>query len=89
MEKRYSHILEKWFIMEPPLFQVLCLHELKADTQMTCPLRSGRKRVEYNPDIVQEIETRKDLTDDLKTQILKAAGEFKVQSKQLADTGEL
>ena len=55
MEKRYSHILEKWFIMEPPLFQVLCLHELKADTQMTCPLRSGRKRVEYNPDIVQEM----------------------------------
>lgn len=31
-----------------------------------------------HPDIVQEIETRKDLTDDLKTQILKAAGEFKV-----------
>ena len=55
MEKRYSHILEKWFIMEPPLFQVLCLHELKADTQMKCPLRSGRKRIEYNPDIVTEM----------------------------------
>ena len=55
MEKRYSHILEKWFIMEPPLFQVLCLHELKADTQMKCPLRSGRKRIEYNPDIVGEM----------------------------------
>lgn len=55
MEKRYSDILEKWFILEPPLFQVLCLHDLKAETQMTCPLRSGRKRIEYNPDIVKEM----------------------------------
>ena len=55
MEKRYSDILEKWFILEPPLFQVLCLHDLKAETQMTCPLRSGRKRIEYNPDIVNEM----------------------------------
>lgn len=55
MEKRYSDILEKWFILEPPLFQVLCLHDLKAETQMACPLRSGRKRIEYNPDIVKEM----------------------------------
>ena len=55
MEKRYSDILEKWFILEPPLFQVLCLHDLKAETQMACPLRSGRKRIEYNPDIVNEM----------------------------------
>ena len=55
MEKRYSDILEKWFILEPPLFQILCLHDLKSETQMTCPLRSGRKRIEYNPDIVNEM----------------------------------
>lgn len=55
MEKRYSDILEKWFILEPPLFQVLCLHDLKTETQMACPLRSGRKRIEYNPDIVNEM----------------------------------
>ena len=55
MEKRYSDILEKWFILEPPLFQILCLHDLKLETQMTCPLRSGRKRIEYNPDIVNEM----------------------------------
>lgn len=55
MEKRYSDILEKWFILEPPLFQVLCIHDLKAETQMACPLRSGRKRIEYNPDIVKEM----------------------------------
>lgn len=55
MQERYSHILEQWFIMEPPLFQVLCIHELVPNTQMKCPLRSGLKKLEYNPEIVVEM----------------------------------
>ena len=55
MQERYTHILERWFISEPPLFQVLCIHELVQNTQMSCPLRSGRKKLEYNPDIVREM----------------------------------
>ena len=55
MQERYSRILEQWFIMEPPLFQVLCIHELVPNTQMKCPLRSGRKKLEYNPEIVVEM----------------------------------
>lgn len=55
MQERYTHILEHWFITEPAMFQVLCLHELVSNTQMACPLRSGRRRIEYNPDIVSEM----------------------------------
>lgn len=55
MEERYTRILEWWSITEPPLFQVLCIHELVPNTQMSCPLRSGRKKLEYNPDIVREL----------------------------------
>ena len=66
MQERYSHILEQWFIMEPPLFQVLCIHELVPNTQMKCPLRSGRKRLEYNPDIVVE------MSDDALEEALRA-----------------
>ena len=55
MQERYTHILERWFITEPPLFQVLCIHELVQNTQISCPLRSGRKKLEYNPDIVREM----------------------------------
>ena len=55
MQERYTHILERWFITEPPLFSVLCLHELVQNAQMSCPLRSGRKMLEYNPDIVREM----------------------------------
>ena len=55
MQERFTHIMERWFITEPPLFQVLCIHELVQNTQMSCPLRSGRKRIEYHPDIVREM----------------------------------
>lgn len=55
MQERYSHILEQWFILEPPLFQVLCIHELVPNSRMVCPLRSGRKKLEYNPLIVAEM----------------------------------
>lgn len=55
MQQRYTHILERWFITEPPLFQVLCIHELIANTQMSCPLRSGKRTLEYHPGIVHEM----------------------------------
>ena len=55
MQERYTHILERWFITEPLLFSVLCMHELVQNAQMSCPLRSGRKKLEYNPDIVREM----------------------------------
>ena len=58
MQERYTHILERWFITEPPLFQVLCIHELVPNTQMACPLRSGRKKLEYHPDIVREMSDK-------------------------------
>ena len=51
MVRRIEKILERWFILEPPLFQVLCLHELAADDSITCPMRSGRRRLEYNPEL--------------------------------------
>ena len=55
MQERYSKIMENWFLMEPALFQVLCTHELSINAMMECPLRSGCKRLEYNPDLVGEM----------------------------------
>lgn len=66
MQERYTHILERWFITEPPLFQVLCIHELVQNTHMCCPLRSGRKKMEYNPEIVRE------MSDDALEEALRA-----------------
>lgn len=55
MQRRIEKVLERWFILEPPLFQVLCLHDLVADSSLGCPLRSGRRRLEFNPDILRDM----------------------------------
>ena len=55
MKDRITRILERWFISEPALFQVLCTHSIEANAQMPCPVRSGARRVEYNPDFLKEM----------------------------------
>ena len=49
--ERLSEILQRWFISEPPMFGVLCLHEARENRGMTCPLRCGQRRLEYNPEL--------------------------------------
>ena len=58
MKDRISAILEDWFLREPVLFQVLCCHSIEENAHMPCPVRSGARRVEYNPDLVNEMSDR-------------------------------
>ena len=55
MTERITRILERWFISEPALFQVLCTHSIEENASMPCPVRSGARKVEYNPDFVKEM----------------------------------
>ena len=55
MRARIAQILERWFISEPALFQVLCTHSIEENADMPCPVRSGARRVEYNPGFVKEM----------------------------------
>ncbi len=55
MKGRITKILERWFISDPALFQVLCTHSIEENTRMACPVRSGRRKVEYNPDWLREM----------------------------------
>ena len=56
MVRRIEKILERWFILEPPLFQVLCLHELVAEPSLKCPFRSGRRRLEFSPEVIRKMD---------------------------------
>lgn len=49
IEKKISSITERWFLTEPLLFSALCSHRLEENTNMLCPIRSGKMRIEYNP----------------------------------------
>ena len=55
MRDRIRKILERWFLSEPALFQVLCTHSIEENATMPCPVRSGARKVEYNPAFLQEM----------------------------------
>ena len=55
MRERIAHILERWFISEPALFQVLCAHSIEENASMPCAVRSGARKVEYNPLFLKEM----------------------------------
>ena len=46
MKERITRLIQRWFIQEPALFQVLCSHEIAENTKMSCPVRSGKGRAE-------------------------------------------
>ncbi len=52
MEELISHIVEEWFLTEPMLFSAFCTHSLEENTRMTVPMRTGKMRIEYNPEIL-------------------------------------
>lgn len=55
MRDRITRIIEGWYIVEPALFQVICTHDLMENASMACPVRSGRRRIEYNPAFIREM----------------------------------
>ena len=58
MKERITAILEEWFLREPVLFQVLCCHRIEENPSMACAVRSGARRVEYNPAFIREMSDR-------------------------------
>ena len=58
MRERVTNILERWFISEPALFRVLCTHSIEENTAMACPIRSGQRRIEYNPLFFSDSESK-------------------------------
>lgn len=53
-EPRITSVLEHWFIEEPMLFQaVLAMPQVVSNKGMSCAVRSGKGRLEYNPDLIR------------------------------------
>ena len=49
IEKRLNDIIEKWFLFEPVLFKAICTHDLVRNELIRCPMRCGKRIIEYNP----------------------------------------
>lgn len=56
IEKRLSDIIEKWFLFEPVLFRAICTHEFVINHEIRCPMRCGKRIVEYNPRRIAKLD---------------------------------
>ncbi len=63
-----AHIIDQWFLYEPLLFNVYCTHRLVENKEMKIPFRTGRRRIEYNPDFLEEY-SEEDMELALKTEV--------------------
>ena len=54
-EERFRHLAEQWFLSEPAFFAVYCSHRLAMNPNMTCAVRTGKGRIEYNPTLVDSL----------------------------------
>lgn len=53
MEALFKSIAEQWFLCEPAFFSLYCTHQLEENLAMSCAVRSGQHRIEYNPRLLR------------------------------------
>ncbi len=53
--ERIRKIGERWFLTEPLLFAVFCSHEFRENDLLTVPMRTGNRKVEFAPEILESV----------------------------------
>ena len=67
-------IVENWFLSEPLVFAAYCTHVLAVNPKITVPFRSGKMRIEYNPNILENMgfdEIKKGFENEIARILLK------------------
>ena len=70
MEELLSQIAGDWFLTEPLMFSVWCTHTLEANSKMCVPMRTGKMRIEYNPEILSSW-TRSAIEERLRFEVIR------------------
>ena len=70
MEELLSQIAGDWFLTEPLMFSVWCTHTLDANSKMCVPMRTGKMRIEYNPEILSSW-TRSAIEERLRFEVIR------------------
>ena len=68
VKERISSVVDKWFLYEPLLFNVYCTHKLEPNSNMKCSFRTGKRRIEYNPELLKDKSTE-EIAQGLKTEV--------------------
>ena len=70
VREKISQVVDKWFLYEPLMFNVYCTHKLEPNSDMKCPFRTGKRRIEYNPELLKD-STTDEIAQGLKTEVTK------------------
>lgn len=52
--ERIKKISEEWFLTEPLLFVAYCSHELCKNSEISVPMRTGNRKIEFSPQILDK-----------------------------------
>ena len=63
-------IVENLFLCEPLMFATYCTHVLTINPKITVPFRSGKMRIEYNPNILEKM-TFEEIKKCFETEIIR------------------
>ncbi len=63
-------VIDKWFLYEPLLFNVYCTHKLEENSKIKCAFRTGKRRIEYNPELLMGCDI-KEIEMGLKTEVIR------------------
>lgn len=70
IEDKISDVASEWFLKEPLLFGVYCTHKLTRNAKIRVPVRCGKMRIEYNPDLLKGLDVPK-IAELLKVEVLR------------------
>jgi predicted metal-dependent peptidase len=68
VKETISRVVDKWFLYDPLLFNVYCTHKLEPNSDMKCTFRTGKRRIEYNPELLKD-QSAGDIEQGLKNEV--------------------
>lgn len=70
MDIRIKKIIDKWYLTEPALLMTILAHELVPNTNMSCPFRCGKGKIEYNSGLINKLSDSQ-LENSLKAEAIR------------------
>lgn len=64
VKEAIGRVVDKWFLYEPLVFNVYCTHKLEENPEIKTPFRTGKRRIEYNPALLEK-RSDKEIEDAL------------------------
>ncbi len=53
-DRIFENLIMPWFYTKPIFFKLFCLYNIRPNPQICVPFRSGKKLIEYNPELLKE-----------------------------------